>query len=298
MPDGPTPDEWRATGETFDYNGQPVFFRLEGHGPPLVLLHGFPTSSWDWHRVWPGLISRFRVLAADFIGFGFSAKPRNYRYSILDQADLIEALTRDIGFRRYHLFAHDYGVSVAQELLARDIERAASDQPVALRSVCFLNGGLFPESHRARPIQKLMLTPVGPVLARLYTRNAFGRSFRAIFGPETQPDEAELDGYWSLIEQGGGRLVIHKLLRYMTERKRNRARWAGALVNSHCPLRLINGGADPVSGAHMAERYREIVADADVVSLDKIGHYPQMEAPRAVLDAFLAFAIAGENSAD
>lgn len=289
MADFPTPGQWRASGETFDHEGHKIFFRLDGEGPPLVLLHGFPTSSWDWHRVWPALTAHFRVLASDFLGFGFSEKPRDHSYSLLAQTDLIEALTEHVGFRRFHLLSHDYGVSVAQELLARDFERRNADLPTVLRSVCFLNGGLFPESHRPRPIQRLLLSPAGPVLAHLFNRRSFERSFSPIFGRDTQPSEIELDAYWELIEHLGGRSISHKLLRYMPERKRQRARWFSALQQAHCRLRLINGSADPVSGSHLAARYRELIPEADIVSLENIGHYPQIEAPQAVVDAFFAF---------
>ena len=60
------------------------------------------------------------------------------------------------------------------------------------------------------------------------------------------------------------------------------------------PLRFVNGPEDPVSGRHMAERYRELVPNPDVVLLDGIGHYPQLEAPEHVLEAFLAFVVRAE----
>jgi pimeloyl-ACP methyl ester carboxylesterase len=81
-----------------------------------------------------------------------------------------------------------------------------------------------------------------------------------------------------------------KLIRYMVERRQFRERWVGALQNSNIPLRLIDGLDDPVSGAHMVARYRELIADADVVELEGIGHYPQLEAPEQVLRAFLSWA--------
>jgi pimeloyl-ACP methyl ester carboxylesterase len=75
----------------------------------------------------------------------------------------------------------------------------------------------------------------------------------------------------------------------MAERRAHRERWVGALVNATIPLRLVDGPEDPVSGAHLAARYRELVPDADVVLLPGIGHYPQVEAPEQVVAAFLAF---------
>src|SRR5207247_2654417 len=92
-------------------------------------------------------------------------------------------------------------------------------------SCVFLNGGLFPETHRPRTIQKLLLTPLGPLLARMMSRRGFGRSFSAIFGAQTQPTAEELDRFWSLIRENDGQRVFHHLIRYIPERRANRERW-------------------------------------------------------------------------
>jgi len=287
----PTPAEWRATGKTALVAGHSIFYRYAGSGPAaLLLLHGFPTGSWDWHRIWPGLAQRFRVLAPDFLGLGFSAKPSAHHYSVMEQADIVEDLLRQLGIFEVHVLAHDYGDTVAQELLARYEHRQGCD-PAGLKilSLCFLNGGLFPETHRARPIQRLLLTPLGPLLGRLYNQRAFARSFRAIFGPDSQPTDEEIGHYWALVSESGGERLLHRLLRYIPERRANRQRWVGAMQTTRVPLRLVDGAADPVSGAHMAARYRELLPAADVVLLEGIGHYPQMEAPDDTLREYLAF---------
>jgi pimeloyl-ACP methyl ester carboxylesterase len=280
---------WRADGRTFDYRGHRIFYRDEGSGSSaLLLVHGFPTASWDWARLWPGLTQKFpRVIAPDMVGFGFSAKPAGYDYSIFDQAELHERLLAKLGIARAHLLAHDYGDTVAQELLARHDERKAAG--LAIDSCVLLNGGLFPEAHRPRLIQKLLLTPLGPLLARLTNRRSFGRTFASIFGAGTQPSEAELDEFWSLIREQDGHRNFHRLIRYMLERRANRERWVGVLQKTSVPLRLINGPDDPISGAHMVQRYRELVPNPDTVMLPGIGHYPQVEDPAGVLRAFLEF---------
>ena len=287
----PTPSEWRAAGKTALLAGHSIFYRYAGGGPEaLLLLHGFPTGSWDWNRVWPGLAQRFRLVAPDFLGLGFSAKPAPHAYSVMEQADIVEELLRHLGIFEVHILAHDYGDTVAQELLARAEERQGREPGgPRILSLCFLNGGLFPETHRARPIQRLLLTPLGPLLGRLFDQRAFARSFRPIFGPRSQPTDEEIGHYWSLVSEGGGERLLHRLLRYIPERRANRERWVGAMQHTRVPLRLIDGAADPVSGAHMAARYRELVPRADVVLLDGVGHYPQMEAPADVQHEYLAF---------
>lgn len=285
-----TLEEWRRSGKSFTYRQQPIFYKDEGDGETLLLMHGFPTASWDWHKIWDSLKERFRLVAPDMIGFGFSAKPRDYAYSISDQADLHETLLEGSGVPVVHILAHDYGNTVAQEMLARYALRSQfGDQGLVIRSLCFLNGGLFPETHRPRLIQRLLLTPIGPMIARFINESSFRRSFLAIFGPTTKPSEAELHDFWSLVAFNKGNYIAHKLMRYMVERRQNRSRWVGAIQTTPVPLRLVDGPEDPVSGAHTAERYRVLIPNADVVLLEGIGHYPQIEDPESLLKAYLEF---------
>lgn len=277
---------WRRTGFHFTHHDHPIFVQKTGgdEDPAILCIHGYPTASWDFHRLWPELSAhRGPVLAADMIGFGWSAKPRHHRYSIFDQADLQERLLREAGVTRYRLLAHDYGVTVAQELLARhEQRRRQGDSSLLLESVCLLNGGLFPESHRPVLMQRLLRGPLGPLLARLSNERAFARSFAPVFGPRTRPSDEELAEFWRLICHAGGRLLMPLLLHYIPERIAHRERWVGALVSTAVPLRVINGPQDPVSGAHMVARCRELVPRASIVSLPEVGHYPHVEAPDAV----------------
>jgi pimeloyl-ACP methyl ester carboxylesterase len=283
---------WRASGRRHTHRGHQVFWRDDGAGAEgtLLCIHGFPTASWDWHKIWPGLCARFaRVIAPDMIGFGWSAKPRNYQYAITDQADLHENLLREQGIGRFHILAHDYGDTVAQELLARDTQRRAEgDDSLVIESVCLLNGGLFPETHRARLIQRLLASPLGPLIGILGTERTFANSLAAVFGPD-KPSDEEMRQFWLLWCSKHGKRNGHKLIRYMSERKANRERWVGALTQTQVPLRFIDGLLDPVSGAHMVSRYRELIPDPDVVELPQVGHYPQLEAPDDTLSAVLDF---------
>ena len=283
------PAQWRAAGNFFSWRQHSIFYRNDGAGDTaLLLIHGFPTASWDFARVWPYLRKRFnRLVTLDMLGFGFSDKPSAHRYTLMEQADLHEALLEKFGIKRVHILAHDYGVSVAQELLARHLERRPG--MVEIASVALLNGGLFPETHRMTSTQKLLRSPFGFLLQWLMNERRFGKSFSLVFGPQTKPSDDELKDFWGLVTCNKGHRIMHRLIAYIEERRKHRERWVGALQKTKIPVRLINGPKDPVSGAHMVARYRELITTPDVVSLPGIGHYPQTEAPLQVLQALSAF---------
>ena len=284
---GIAPAQWAQARRILDTGRQRIAYWCAGdpEAPPLLLIHGFPSASWDWHYLWQPLAERFRVMACDMLGFGFSDKPTRHRYSLLEQADVQQLLLAKLSEERpVHVLAHDYGDSVAQELIARHNEGRAS-----LASCVFLNGGLFPETHRPVLTQKLLLSPLGPWLGRLFSRASLGKNFTRIFAPQSPPKPEELDALWQMICFNNGPAVLHRLIRYMLQRRQWRERWVSAMQHTRVPMRVIDGALDPISGAHMVRRYCELIPSADAVLLDNAGHYPQLEAPASVLEHYLAF---------
>lgn len=284
------PADWLAAGKEYTWRGHRIFYRDApasanpfAQSPTLVLIHGFPTSSWDWQAIWPDLSKCGRVVALDLLGFGFSDKPADFDYRIEQQTDLVNDWLMWLGIADAHVIVHDYGVSIGQELLHR--QRLGQLGDWRINSMLFLNGGLFPETHRARFIQKLLASPMGWLIARIGNERMFRRSFSAVFGPNTQPSDAELSAFWQLISRQQGHHRFHQLIGYMADRRRRREDWVEALRQSPVPIRLVNGLEDPVSGAHLVARYREVVGAVDCVELPGIGHYPQCEAPAAVAQA-------------
>ncbi len=278
--------EWLAGGSFFEHRGHRIFVRRAGDGPALLLVHGYPISSYDWHRVWGPFSARYAVIAPDMLGMGFSDKPAAHRYSVMDHAEMHEALLRELGITRLHVLAHDLGVSVVQEMLARRLKAPALPE---IASVVFLNGGLFAETYRPRFIQRVLCSPLGRFVGPLVPKTAFDSALRELFGPDTQPSETELALMWDLVDHNQGRRVTHRVGRFVLDRAAFRDRLVEPLARRVTPMRLINGLLDPNSGAHMVERYRDVVANADVVELPRIGHWPQLEAPAEVLAAAHAF---------
>ena len=278
--------QWRARGELIEVMGRRLFVARAGSGPTLLLVHGYPTSSYDWHPVWNTLAKHFTLIAPDFLGMGFSDKPRNYPYGVQSHADLLESVVKHCKVKRMHVMAHDLGVSVAQEMVAR---RQIDALLAPIDAMVLLNGGVCPEAYQPRAIQRLLISPLGPWIGPRIPQRLFERTLRKLFGTFSQPTPQLLADFWALVCHKGGREVTHLTGRFYIDRLLLRDRLVDPLVSGAVPVQLINGEADPNSGRHMADRYREVVPNADVISLEHIGHWPQIEAPEAVLNATVAF---------
>ena len=257
-----------------------VFARRMGEGPSMTLLHGFPSSSHDWAKIAPRLSESHALLMPDLLGFGDSDRPEDHEYSIHEQADLVEALWSLDGIGSTTIVAHDYSVSVTQELLAR---RAEGRLAVELERVVLTNGGLYPDLHRPEPVQIALLDPEqGPKVNAMLTEELVTEAAKPTFGPGYDLSDDVRD-IWAANARGP--MVWHRLIRYMLDRREHEARWVGALETTDVPLAFVWGMRDPISGAHIGERIRERLPAAEFIALEDVGHWPPLEAPESVLSA-------------
>ncbi len=281
-------NNWKESGKYFDFKDLPIFYNLtEKSDEVLLCLHGFPASSFDYHKIRDELAKRFAVLSFDMIGYGFSAKPVDFNYTTFQQVDILQSLLESLKIKKVHILAHDYGNTITQELLARDAENRLS---FTIETICMMNGALFPETHRPILAQKVLLSPAGFLFGKLINDAIFRKSLASVFGTNTQPTDTELDDFVRLFKFNNGKRIAHKLIRYMTERTKYRTRWVGALEQMMQPFRMINGLDDQVSGAHLVQRFREVIpSQTDIIELEGIGHFPHFEVPDIVLEKFFEF---------
>ena len=269
---------WWSQGEPAELLGHRVWTRRWSSGPSMTLLHGFPSSSHDFWKIAPALGERHELLTLDLLGFGASDKPVDHDYSIHEQADLVEALWERHGITSTTIVAHDYSVSVAQELLARE---------APIEAVHFMNGGLYPGIHRPQPAQYALLDPEqGPQLSAAMNEEVFVASLKPTF-PDDYDHVADAREIWRSTAEGD--VVLHRTIHYMTDREQHKDRWTGVLESTDVPLNFVWGMLDPVSGAHMAEHIRERLPNAPITELADVGHWPLLEAPDRVAAAILGF---------
>jgi pimeloyl-ACP methyl ester carboxylesterase len=280
---------WERVGDLHRVRGHRVFVVDIGPTDPdggdgaagtVFVMHGFPTSSHDWHRVIDELARRHRVVLPDLLGYGLSDKP-DQRYSLFEQADLVEAIARDLELRDVALITHDMGDSVGGELLARSVDGALSFD-VTRRVLS--NGSIYIDMAQLTDGQQLLLSLPDERLAEGLGRDALAAALRGTFAPGSDVPDDDVAVAAELIVRDGGDRLLPRLIRYVEERREHEGRWTGAIERHPAPLTIVWGDADPIAVWPMAERLHETRPDATIVRLRDVGHYPMLEAP----DAFAA----------
>lgn len=275
---------WRAEGEVVDLTvgaRRVSVFRRRG-GPPdaevWTLLHGWPTTSWDWAAVTPAIERAYATLSIDWPGLGASAKGDGVDYSIDALTDTLLALWRRDGVTTTRLVAHDVGAIVAQELLARDLEGRLD---VDIQSIIWLNGALYPDLYRPTEAQLALLDPsTGPSLAGAIDESLYCAGLAAVHDPTHQPSEATLAQHWAAFGGTDGTREMPRFLRYIGERRERAERLVGALEGANVPQRFIWGDRDPISGAAQVARIQQRFGPAvDLVAFADCSHYPHAERP-------------------
>ncbi len=290
-----TSTAWEALGTPRPLCGEIVFtMDAPSIGPerhaPLLVLHGFPTSSFDYAAVLDGLRDGRRVLLLDMVGYGLSSKP-DRAYSMALQADVAAAFVAALGIERLALLTHDMGDTVGGELLAR---RAEGTWAVEVTQRVLTNGSIYIDQAHLTNGQQLLLGLPDEVLPPGIPIDAASitQSLRETFSPSTPPvpegwPEDPVPAAAAQVVHDDGHLLLPRLIRYIEERRANERRFTGAIETDPSPLHVVWGLDDPIAVPSMVDTLLAARTDGTAIRLEGVGHYPMMEAPRRFLDAVL-----------
>lgn len=270
--------EWKNKGKLFTVYDKNIFVIDEGKSnETLVILHGYPTSSYDYYKVLPELSKHFRVIIHDHLGFGFSDKPIEYSYSLIEQADVALQLWKQLGLTKVTLLAHDYGTSIATEILARHNKQQIDLQ---VNNLILSNGSMHIELSKLRIIQKLLRNKVtGKWVAKLTNYPIYKKNIRNVYFDKSKITNNELQEMWFQLEHNNGRKVIHFLSNYINERYTFWHRWIGALKETKIPTKIVWAKNDPVAVDIIADVLAIEIPNNDLFWIDNCGHFPMLEKP-------------------
>lgn len=291
---------WAASGQRVPLGpfGHQVFIKQLGNPQAapektLLLIHGFPESSYSYNKVLDGLMTQFeRIVLCDLPGYGLSDKPTlNYAYSLIEQADMLLQVWQHCGVSGGHVLAHDMGDSVATELVARHVADVMPHwfRP-GMQSVTFTNGSMVLALADFRITQKLLISPAGRWINRLTNRRTFNQQVRSANGNDRLSQE-DLDRLWENLCLQGGKDKTYLTIRYLHDRRRfERTRWLPALANLSLPVHLCWADADAVARIEMAHYLKaEVCQQAVLTQMPGAGHFCQLSDPEIWLSSVLGF---------
>ncbi len=247
--------EWESRGRYLTIDGRSVWVldvSAAAAGStldPLLVLHGYPSCSFDWHLVLDALRAHRRVITLDFLGFGLSDKP-DVRYSMRLQADVVEGVARRLGLTSVAMLTHDMGDTVGGELLARSLEGSL---PFAVSQRVLTNGSIYIDMAHLTRGQEVLLSlddaPTDLVVAR-----GFKAGLAATFSPKSTIPDDELDAQWLFAERNGGNRLMARTIRYIEDRRAEERRFTGAIEAHPSPLGVVWGADDPIAIVAMTDQ--------------------------------------------
>jgi pimeloyl-ACP methyl ester carboxylesterase len=291
-----TLQEWQSTGSHIQAGPLPlqVFVKEIGNpkakpGQTLLLLHGFPESSYSYHLILEGMSRQFeRIILFDFPGYGWSDKPiEDYSYSLMEQADVALAVWKHFGVRGGHLLAHDMGTSVAAELATRQVQDLLPGWfELGFLSFTFTNGSLLLGLSSLRITQKILLSRFGSGMKHFTTYGLFRHQVKSAHGNQNLP-EIEIQSLWEANQHQDGHRKAYLTIRYIRDRQRfERTRWLPALGKVKVPIHLCWGEDDAVARVEMVHHLKkEVCPTAEVTIMKNVGHFGQLGSPEVWVES-------------
>ena len=271
--------EWTSTTEDNNAAKVNVFYRTWGDEskPKLVLIHGFPNSSFDYYKMIPYLEDEYHIAALDFPGSGFSDKPLDgYNYMLAENAEIVDHFVREVvGFEDFALFTHDRGVSIGLAFLGNYLDNPSPGYTVNYHFLS--NSGMF-----------LPLANLVPFQLSLLDADAGERMIQARSAqPRRTEGEPESLAFSDIFAFNQGNISLLYVGRYLLERQANETRWLENLLRSPVPVAYLWGLTDNVNPIRIPNHvWDTYLNDREVESsfwiLPTAGHYPQRDNPEEV----------------
>ncbi len=269
----------RAAGWEFDAGGVRSFVREAGEGPPVVLLHGVPSSCFLYRKMLEPLAATgLRAVAFDFPGLGLAERPEGYDYSWSGLARFTAAAVDALEIERCHLVVHDIGGPIGFEWAIRNPDRVASI--TALNTLVDVSG-----FHRPWSMHPFSIRGVGELWLRSLNPYVMRRLFylQTIADRSATPPE-EITAYYYLLKRDDGGRAFLKIMRGFELSEEKQRFYYEGLAELDCPTQVVWGELDPALGAQRREAVQEALG-VDHPLLLPAKHFPQEDQAPAICEA-------------
>ena len=285
----------------------------KGQGRPILLLHGFATSSYTWHAIIPELSKNHRVIAVDLRGFGASDKPEDDRYSVQDQAEAIQAFIEQENLRDLTVIGHSFGggVTLSMVLNGRDAGGATSQRSSSPEGGSATNKrSSSPEggSAKIKPrIRNIVLIdtiayrqPI-PIFFKLVQIPMVGDLSMSLVPPEVTAEQGLRLAYYDKDKITGQDIAEFSNTLYSSAAKHALTQTIDKMVPDNIdeltlryntiktPTLILWCKEDKVVPVIMGLRLHENMKSSEFTLFSQCGHMPQEEKPEETLAAIQAF---------
>jgi pimeloyl-ACP methyl ester carboxylesterase len=287
MDDAPRPlaaADTRVRHRTLRLDGYEVFYREAGpvDAPVVLLPHGYPCSSYEFRNYMPALADRWRLIAPDFPGCGYSGTPHGFAYDFDGFAAFLERFLNRLGVRRFAIYLHDFGSQIGLRLAIR--------RPDAIAALILQNGDIYEDAFGPKygPLMELLDRPEAERRVKLAEAVSV-EEFRAEFLNDVVPDVAAAIApdlwrlHWSLMTPERQAITVGVL----DGLKANLAwfpRYQAFLREHRPPTLIVWGPRDGYMPEPAARAYLRDLPDAELHVLPDAGHW--------LLETHLAEAVA------
>jgi pimeloyl-ACP methyl ester carboxylesterase len=270
---------------TLDLDGLKIFYREAGstNAPVVLLPHGYPCSSYQFRNFMPALADRWRLIAPDFPGCGYSDTPEHFAYDFDGYADFLDRFTNRLGMRRFAIYLHDFGSQIGLRL--------AIMRPEQIAALIIQNGDIYEDElgRKYQPLKEYWANPTPEARAKLGEavteegfRDEFLNDVRGELAERIPPDLWKL--HWSLTTPQRREIAVG-VIAGLKENLAWFPKYQGYLREHRPPTLIVWGPQDGYMPEGSARAYLKDLPDAELHLLDG-GHW----ALETNLDEIVTFA--------
>ena len=260
-----------------------LFYEEEGKGPPVLLIHGFGTSTYTWRHIAPALALTHRVIAVDLKGFGQSDKPFDARYSVFDQAELLAQLIEDQDLRDLTIVGHSFGGGIAL-LLALENDNRLDGR---IKKLVLLDTIAYPQHipvfFRLLDVPLVSHLGVRMVPPMVQTRVALGIAYF----DDSKIDPEEVETYAAPLKTAAGKhAIIYSARQIVPDGLAEIAERYGSIAR---PTLILWCDHDRIVPLEVGLKLRRTLPNSSLRLVQDCGHMPQEEQPETTLKLLQGF---------